>query len=72
MFSILDPLRMREALDPVEKLTDWEMFQSPASELISPSIQIHSSEEAGKAARDFAASIVSAYRLSTRNTTVLD
>jgi hypothetical protein len=29
---------MREALDPVEKLTDWELFQSLASELISPNI----------------------------------
>jgi hypothetical protein len=34
MFSILDPVRTREALDPVEKLTDWELFQSLASELI--------------------------------------
>jgi hypothetical protein len=73
MFSILDPVRTREASDPVEKLTDWELLQSFASELISPNIQIHSSNEADKAARDFAASIASAYRLSTRKkTTVLD
>jgi hypothetical protein len=26
MFSILYPVKMREALDPVEKLTDWELF----------------------------------------------
>jgi hypothetical protein len=25
MFSILDPVKMREALDPVEKLTGWEV-----------------------------------------------
>lgn len=37
-----------EALDLVEKFTDWEWFQSLASELISPSIQILSSEEAEK------------------------
>jgi hypothetical protein len=29
MFSILDPL------DPIEKLTDWELFQNFASELLS-------------------------------------
>jgi hypothetical protein len=33
MFSILDPVRKREALDPVEKLTDWGLFQFLASEL---------------------------------------
>jgi hypothetical protein len=71
MFSILDPVRTREALDPVEKLTDWELFQSLASELISPNIQIHSSDEADKAAHGFAVSIAAAYRLSTRKTTIL-
>jgi hypothetical protein len=34
MFHILDPVRTRQALDPVEKRTDWELFQSIASELI--------------------------------------
>jgi hypothetical protein len=68
MFSIPDPVRTREALDPVEKLTDWELFQSLVSELISPSIQILSSNEADKAPRDFAAS---AYRISARKTTIL-
>jgi hypothetical protein len=34
MFSILDPVIMREALDPVEKFPDWEWFQSFACELI--------------------------------------
>jgi hypothetical protein len=28
IFSILDPVRMREVLEPVEKLRDWELFQS--------------------------------------------
>jgi hypothetical protein len=72
MFSILDPVRMRKALDPAEKLTEWELFQSLAFELISPNIQINSSNEGDKAARDFAASIASVYRLSTRKTTILD
>jgi hypothetical protein len=38
MFSILDPVRKREALDPVVKPTDWELFQILASELMSPNI----------------------------------
>jgi hypothetical protein len=71
MSSILGPVTTRETLDPVEKLTAWELFQSLASELISPSIQIHSSIEADKAARDFAAPLASAYRISTRKTSIL-
>jgi hypothetical protein len=43
MFSILVVLERGEALDPVEKLIDWELFQSLAFEFISPNIQIHSS-----------------------------
>jgi hypothetical protein len=35
MLSILDPVTKREALVPVEKLTDWEQFQSFASELFA-------------------------------------
>jgi hypothetical protein len=35
MFSILDPVRTRGASDPAEKLTDWELFPSFASQLIS-------------------------------------
>jgi hypothetical protein len=72
MFSILDPVRAREALDPVENLTDLELFQSLASELRTPYIQIHSSNVAEKAARDFAVSIALAYRLLTRKTTISD
>jgi hypothetical protein len=71
-FSILDPVRTREALDPVEKLTDWELLQSHAYELVSQNIQIHSSNEADKAARYFAAFTASAYGISTRKTTILD
>jgi hypothetical protein len=36
---------MRGALDPAEKLTDWELFQSLAFELISLNMQIHSSNK---------------------------
>jgi hypothetical protein len=62
MFSFLDPVRTKETLDPVEKLTDWELFKNLASELMSPNIQIHSSNEADKASRDVAASVTSAHR----------
>jgi hypothetical protein len=67
MFSILNPARTREASDPIEKLREWQVFQSLASELISPNIQIYFSNEADKAAHDFSASIASAYRLSIKN-----
>jgi hypothetical protein len=46
-----------------------DLFQSLASELVSPSIQIYSSNEADKAARDFVASRALTYRLSTRENT---
>jgi hypothetical protein len=54
MFSILDPIRTMEALDPIEKLKAWGLFQSLASELVSPNIQIHSCNESNKAACHFA------------------
>jgi hypothetical protein len=58
--------------EPVEKLTDWEWFQSLTSELISPKIEIMSRAEADKVARDFTAPIVLAYRLLTNKITLLD
>jgi hypothetical protein len=36
MFCILDHIKAREILDPVEKFTGWEQFQSLASALVSP------------------------------------
>jgi hypothetical protein len=54
------------------KNSDWEGFQNLASELISPKIEIASEVEVDKAARDFTASIASAYRLSTSKITLLD
>jgi hypothetical protein len=63
MFSILNPVRTREALNPAEKLTDWELFQRLSSELLFLNIQNHSSNEAAKLACDFGAITVSAYRL---------
>jgi hypothetical protein len=56
----------------LSKNSDWERFQSLASELISPRIEINSGVEADKAARNFTASIASAYRLSTSKVTLSD
>jgi hypothetical protein len=67
MFSFWIILRLREILDPVEKFTDWEQFQSLASALVSPRVEINSCIEVDKAARDFAASIS-----STTKTTISD
>jgi hypothetical protein len=61
-----------EASDPVEKLRDSELLQNIVSELIFSNNQIRSSTEADKAARNFAASTASVYRISTRQTTILD
>jgi hypothetical protein len=58
--------------DPIEKVTLWEPFQSLASELISPIIEIASEVEADRVAREFTASIPSAYRLSTSKITLSD
>ncbi|PNF22596.1 hypothetical protein B7P43_G12673 [Cryptotermes secundus] len=72
VFHILDHVKIRNLSEPIEKFTDWERFQSLASELISPKLEINSGVEADKAARDFAASIASAYRLSTSKVTLSD
>jgi hypothetical protein len=70
MFCILDHIKAREILDPVENFTDWERFQSLASALVSPRVQINSCIEADSASREFAASIASAYKLSTKKTRI--
>jgi Mg/Co/Ni transporter MgtE len=59
-FSILHPVKTTETLDSVENLTNWGLFQSLASELVSSSIQSCASNEADKPAHDFADSITSA------------
>jgi hypothetical protein len=71
VFHILDHVKIRNLSEPVEKFRDRERFQSLASELISPRIEINSWVEADKAARDFTASIASAFRLSTSKVTLL-
>jgi hypothetical protein len=72
MFCILDHIKARKIMDPVEKFTDWERFQSLASALVSPRVEINECIEVDKASRDFPASIASAYRLSTKTITISD
>jgi hypothetical protein len=66
MFTLTDSVRTSEASDPVEKLTDWELFQRLISKLIPANILNHSDKEVNKAARDFATYIVSAFMPSAR------
>jgi hypothetical protein len=71
LFQRLDHVSTRDISVPVEINTDWERrFQSPASDLISPRIQIHTFQDAEEAASKFAASRASAYRLSTNKITL--
>jgi hypothetical protein len=72
VFPILDNVTTRNLSDHVEKFTDWDRFQSLAFDLVSHRIQINSEAEADKAARDFTASIASAYRLATSKVTLSD
>jgi hypothetical protein len=72
IFHTLDHVKIRNLQKPIEKFTDWDRFQSVASELISSRIEINSGVEADKAARDFTASIASEYRLANRKVTLSD
>jgi hypothetical protein len=72
LFHIVDHVKIRNLSEHIEKFTDWEWFQSLASELISPRIKIQSRVEAYKVAYYFTASIASAYRLSTSEVTLLE
>jgi hypothetical protein len=45
VFYLLDNIRTRNLSDPVDKFTDWEWFQSLASELFSPRIQTNSGKK---------------------------
>jgi hypothetical protein len=65
IFHILDHVKIKNISEPIEKSTDWDLFQNLSSELISPRIEINSGVEADKAVRGFTASIASAYRLAT-------
>jgi hypothetical protein len=70
IFHILYNVRTKNVLATREKITDWERFQSLASNLISPRIEINSGIETDKVARAFTASTASTYRLSTSKITL--
>jgi hypothetical protein len=67
IFHILDHVKIRNLLEPIEKFADWEWFQSLAFDLISPRLKINTWVEAAKAAHDFTASV---YRLLTSTVTI--
>jgi hypothetical protein len=70
VFHILSHVKIMNLSETIEKFTDWSRFQSLASELL-PKSKINSGVEADKAARDFTASIASAYKLSISKVTLL-
>jgi hypothetical protein len=70
IFHILDHVKTKNVSAPLEKFTDWKRFQSLASNLISPRIEINSGAEADKAVCAFTASTALAYKLSTSKITV--
>jgi hypothetical protein len=72
MFHILDQVRTKQISEPLEKFTNWKRFQSLASNLLSPRVEINSGVDANKAARYFTTSIASACRLSTNKITLSD
>jgi hypothetical protein len=51
-FHILDHVKIRNLSEPIEKFTDWDRFQSLASELIPPRTEINTGVKAERAARD--------------------
>jgi hypothetical protein len=70
LFYMLDHVSTRDISAPIEIFRDWEPFQNIASEIITPRVQIQSTEDAEDTARKFTASIASAYRLSTQKVTL--
>jgi hypothetical protein len=72
VLHILDHIKTKNLLEPVEKFIAWEWFQRLASDLISPRIEFNSEEEADKAACNFTASVASAYSLSTSKVLLSD
>jgi hypothetical protein len=55
-FRMMDHVSTRKISAPVGIHTDWERFQSLASDLVSPKTQIHTCEDAEVTARNFATS----------------
>jgi hypothetical protein len=42
IFHMLNRVKIRNLSEPIENFTDWDRFQSLASELMSPKIEINS------------------------------
>jgi hypothetical protein len=72
IFHILDHVKIRNFSEPIKTFTDRDRFYNLASELISPRKENNSGVEADKEARDFTASVASAYRLATSKVTLSD
>jgi len=70
LFHILDNVSTGDISAPVEIHIDWQRFRSLTSDFVSPRIQIHTVNDPKRVACDFAASIASAYSLSTRKITL--
>jgi hypothetical protein len=43
IFHILDHVKIRNLSEPIETFTDWDQFQSLASDIISPRIEFNPS-----------------------------
>jgi hypothetical protein len=71
IFHILDYIKIRTLSEPIEKFTDWDLFQSLALE-ISPTYKINLGVKADRVVRDFTASVASAYSLATSKVKILD
>jgi hypothetical protein len=65
VFQILDHVKTKHRWEPVEKFRLGTVSKSPR-------IEVNSEEEADKAARNFTASLASAFRLSSCKVTLLD
>jgi hypothetical protein len=66
----LHHVKLRNLSEPAGIFTDWERFQSLASDFISPRNKVSSEEKADKLAHDVTASIASAYTLSNSKATL--
>jgi hypothetical protein len=58
VFYTMDPVRTTKVLEPIEKFTDWERFQSLTTKLLSSRFKINSGVEADKVAHAFTASLL--------------
>jgi ribosomal protein L20 len=70
IFHILDHVKIRNLSERIEKFTDWNRFQSLASELTSPKIEIDLGVEVDKAVRDFTAFSALVYTVANSKVTL--